>query len=243
MRVDANGIALPPASSGIERSVTREIAKIAPSAAQARLRTGYIASPRRTKIENQRQIPVLSALNLNDFRWCHRAASIAHRGSLIIICALVPLLLRAFVDVKPNIQLTAEKAQPRTLEDTTQKAVLRDYTAAWQAVEAALANNSAAPLADNFAGFALEKLTQRIKEQRSAGLKTRIVDHGHHVEAIFYSRDGSAMELRDTASIETQVLDGSTVIHSDNAQIQYLVVMTGAADRWQVRVLEEGYRE
>lgn len=157
---------------------------------------------------------------------------------LILICAAVPLMLWAFDNSKPSVQLNAGNAQPRALEDTTQKAVLRDYTAAWQAISSALSNNSTTPLNDNFTGFALEKLTQRIKDQRSTGLTTRIIDHGHHVDAIFYSRDGSAVELRDTASIETQVLDGSTVLHSDNSQIQYLAVMTGAADRWQVRVLE-----
>ncbi len=46
------------------------------------------------------------------------------------------------------------------------------------------------------------------------------------------------MELRDTASIETQILEGNTVIHTDRAQIVYYVVMTGAEDHWKVRVLE-----
>ena len=54
----------------------------------------------------------------------------------------------------------------------------------------------------------------------------------------FIRTDGAAIELKDTASIETQVLDGGTVIHSDQAQIQYYAVMTGAEDRWKVRVLE-----
>jgi len=66
------------------------------------------------------------------------------------------------------------------------------------------------------------------------------VDRGHKVEAIFYSLDGSAMELHDQAILETQILDGNTVIHSDRAAIQYYVVMTGAEDRWKVRVLESG---
>ena len=46
------------------------------------------------------------------------------------------------------------------------------------------------------------------------------------------------IELRDTATIETQIMDGNTLLHSDSAQVHYLVVMTGGADRWQVRVLE-----
>jgi hypothetical protein len=131
-----------------------------------------------------------------------------------------------------------KNAQPREVEDVTQNAIVRDYTLAWQAIGTSLANNTLQPLNDNFAGFALDKFTQRVKDQKQNGLTTRIIDHGHKVDAIFYSQDGAAIELKDTASIETQVLDGSTVIHSDQAQIQYYAVMTGAEDRWKVRVLE-----
>lgn len=155
-----------------------------------------------------------------------------------LICCAVPALRKILADSKPNVQLNAENAAPRELEDVTQRAVTRDYTLAWQALSTALANNSTAPLKDNFVGFALDKLTQRVKDQQEHGLKTRILDHGHHVDAIFYSRDGSAVQLRDTANLEIQVLDGSTVLHSEQTKVQYLAVMTGAADRWQVRVLE-----
>ena len=157
---------------------------------------------------------------------------------LLAICLAVPVFVWTSADSRPNIQLNVENARPHQVEEDTQKAVLRDYTRAWQAMNTALANNTNAPLSDNFAGFALEQLTQRVKDQQHQGLKTRIIDRGHKVDAIFYSRDGSAIELRDTANIETQVLDGSTIIHSDQGQVQYLAVMTGAADRWQVRVLE-----
>jgi hypothetical protein len=159
-------------------------------------------------------------------------------GVVLVISGAVPLLKRILADAKPSVQLGVKNAQPREVEDVTQNAVVRDYTLAWQAISTALANNSLQPLNDNFAGFALDKLTQRVKDQKQNVLTTRIVDHGHKVDAIFYSPDGSAIELKDTASIETQVLDGGTVIHSDQAQIQYYAVMTGAEDRWKVRVLE-----
>jgi hypothetical protein len=159
-------------------------------------------------------------------------------GIGLAVCGAIPLVLQTMADSKPNVQLNVDNTRPRSLEDSTQTAIVRDYAAAWQALNTALANNSIAPLNDNFTGYALDKLTQRVKDQNTTGLHTRIVDHGHHVEAIFYSRDGSAVELRDTANLETQILDGNTVLHSDNAQVQYLAVMTGAADRWQVRVLE-----
>ena len=159
-------------------------------------------------------------------------------GMALIACAIVPLVQRMLADTKPQVQLNVKNAQPREVEDVTQTAVLRDYTRAWEAISTSLANNSLPPLNENFTGFALDKLTQRVKDQKQHGLTTRIIDHGHKVDAIFYSPDGAAIELQDTASIETQVLDGGKVIHSDQAQIRYYAVMTGAEDRWKVRVLE-----
>jgi hypothetical protein len=159
-------------------------------------------------------------------------------GVAIAISGAVPLLEHIFADTKPAVQLNVKNAQPREVEDVTQTAIVRDYTLAWQAISTSLANNTLQPLNENFAGFALDKFTQRVKEQKQNGLKTRIIDHGHKVDAIFYSPDGAAIELKDTASIETQILDGGTVIHSDQAQIHYYAVMTGAEDRWKVRVLE-----
>jgi hypothetical protein len=159
-------------------------------------------------------------------------------GVVLAISGAVPLLKRIMADTKPAVQLNVKGSQPREVEDVTQNAILRDYTLAWQAIGTSLANNSLQPLNENFSGFALDKFTQRVKDQKQQGITTRIIDHGHKVDAIFYSSDGAAIELRDTATIETQVLDGGTVIHSDQAQIQYYAIMTGAEDRWKVRVLE-----
>ena len=159
-------------------------------------------------------------------------------GVAIALSGAVPLLKHIFADARPDVQLNVSNTQPREVEDVTKNAILRDYTLAWQAINTSLANNSLQPLNENFSGFALDKFTQRVKDQKTQGITTRIIDHGHKVNAIFYSPDGSAIELKDTASIETQVLDGGTVIHSDQAQIQYYAIMTGAEDRWKVRVLE-----
>ncbi|MGC2696459.1 MAG: hypothetical protein WA738_11775 [Candidatus Angelobacter sp.] len=159
-------------------------------------------------------------------------------GVALAVSGAVPLLQRILADSKPAVDLTVKNAQPREVEDVTQNAILRDYTLAWQAISTSLASNTLQPLNENFSGFALNKLTQRVKDQKQNGLSTRIIDHGHKVDAIFYSPDGAAIELKDTATIETQVLDGGTVIHSDQAQIHYYAVMTGAEDRWKVRVLE-----
>jgi len=152
--------------------------------------------------------------------------------------AVTPWLKSILADAKPTVQLNVDNASPRQVDDGVQRAIVRDYAAAWQSLGSALADNNAGGLQDDFIGFALDKLKQRIKDQQQSGLRTRIVDRGHKVDAIFYSLDGSAIELRDTVTLDTQVLDGDTVLHSDHAQIRYFVVMTGAEDRWKVRVLE-----
>lgn len=159
-------------------------------------------------------------------------------GVALIISGALPLAKRILADTKPSVQLNVSNTAPREVEDNTQQSVIRDYSAAWQGLSAALANNSLAPLRENFTGFALDKLSQRVHDQQQNGLTTRIIDRGHKVDAVFYSPDGSAIELKDTATIETQVLDGGSVIHSDQAQVHYYAVLTGAEDRWKVRVLE-----
>ena len=155
----------------------------------------------------------------------------------LVLATLMPLS-HTLADSRPVVQLNAANAAPRQLEDTTEKAIARDYGAAWQALEQALAGNSTASLNDNFIGYALETLSRRVKDQKAAGITTRILDRGHNLEAIFYSPDGSALELKDTATLETQVLEGGAVIYSEQAQVRYYAVMTGAEDRWKVRVLQ-----
>ncbi len=156
----------------------------------------------------------------------------------LFLLGSVPFLQHIRADIKPAVQLNVDNATPRQVDEAVQQAIARDYAAAWQALGVALGANNSGALNENFVGLALDKLTQRIRDQRSLGLKMRIIDRGHKVEALFYSPDGSAIELKDTASIETQILEAGVVIHTDRAQIQFYAVMTGAEDHWKVRVLE-----
>jgi hypothetical protein len=153
------------------------------------------------------------------------------------------VLLRAFAasPAKPalDVKLSSDAAQPRQVEDTTENAIVRDYSAAWKSLENSLAQNRDDQLGANFAGSALDQLKSRLESQRKNGLHTRLIDRGHKLEAIFYSPEGSAMQLRDTAQLEIQVLDGGNVIHSEQATLHYIALMTTAEDRWKVRLLEE----
>jgi len=138
----------------------------------------------------------------------------------------------------PRVTLNAESIGPRRIEQKTGETVTRDYAQAWQDLADSLESNRTGLLNDHFTGKAKERLTQRISEQQKNGLRTRYVDHGHQVKAVFYSPDGGEMQLQDQAQIELQVFDGQKMIYTTNATSKYLVLMTPGADRWYVRSLE-----
>lgn len=137
-----------------------------------------------------------------------------------------------------KVELSTESVEPRQVEDATHDVVLRDYRTAWQNLAGAMEQNRMDLVDASFAGFAHDKLGQAIAEQKENGLRRRYIDHGHKVEAVFYSYDGSAMQLKDTASIEVQLLDGDKVLSSQPGTINYIVLMTPAENSWKVRDLE-----
>jgi hypothetical protein len=159
----------------------------------------------------------------------------------VLLVAGVAIILpsqRTLADSQPSISVNVQNAGPRQVEDTTQRSVARDYAAAWTAMTQALDQNRTDVLGANFVGTANDKLTASVTEQRKSGLHQHIVDRGHHVEAVFYSPEGSAMELHDTAQVQLQLMDGSKVIHTEEATLHYVVLLTAAENSWKVRVLE-----
>ncbi len=158
----------------------------------------------------------------------------------LIVSGGLPLLSRAFADTPDVVQvrLDASNIQPRPLEQLTGQAIVKKYSQAWKDMETALAENRPGALDESFVGYAHDKLVAQIKEQQKNGLSTRYVDHGHQVEATFYSPEGSAVQLRDTAQFEIQLLDGGKVVSSQNVTRKYVAVVTVVEDTWKVRVLE-----
>jgi hypothetical protein len=116
--------------------------------------------------------------------------------------------------------------------------VERDYGHAWHAMAAAIEENKIGLLGSDFVGLAREQLSQAIAEQGKSGLKRRYIDHGHQVRVVFYSSDGSAMELHDTVRLEIQLLDGDKVVHREQGTFHFLALMTPAENSWKVRLLE-----
>ena len=158
---------------------------------------------------------------------------------LALVFVSAGLLVRAAApDNAPQVQLNADNAGPRNLEDLTRQSLARDYARAWASMAQALDQNRTDVLGSDFVGYALDDLTQRVSAQQQNKLRTRIVDHGHKVEVVFYSPEGSSVQLRDTVQLEMQVLDGNQVVHSENVTMHYISIMTPTEVRWKVRVLE-----
>lgn len=137
-----------------------------------------------------------------------------------------------------DIEVKAGNAQPRQLEEATQAAIAREYTQAWQNLVLALRDNRVDLLQENFVGVAKDKFTAQIEKQKATGTSTHLVDRGHKVEVTFYSPEGSAIQFRDTASLEMQLLEGGKVVHSEKLEQQYVGLITVTGDRWKVRVLQ-----
>jgi hypothetical protein len=160
----------------------------------------------------------------------------------LILSAVSPMLSRAFAadnDSGMKVQLNISNAQPRDVEETTSKSITREYSTAWKTLADALANNRPDRIGASFVGTAEDQLRNQIEEQKKNGLSTRIIDHSHKLDVIFYSPEGSAMELRDTVQLERQYRDGHRIVHSENIIQNYIVVMAVAGDRWKVRILQE----
>ena len=134
--------------------------------------------------------------------------------------------------------MNAENVGPRQIEELTGKSIPRDYALAWQTMTQALEYNRTDVLDGYFTGLEKDELTQRVKSQIKSGLLTRYQDRGHKLEAIFYAPAGDAMELRDRAQLDIQVLDGDKVIYEEPVKVEYVVIMTPGADRWLVRQLQ-----
>ena len=161
---------------------------------------------------------------------------------VLIVSGASPLLSRAFAandDDSIKVQLNISNSQPREVEETTSKSITREYSTAWKTLADALQNNRAERIGASFVGAAEDQLRKQISEQKKNGLSMRIVDRGHKLDVIFYSPEGSAMQLRDTAQLERQYLDGLKVVHSETITQNYIVVMAVTGDRWKVRVLQE----
>jgi hypothetical protein len=87
---------------------------------------------------------------------------------LLSLSASLLLCASAFGVEPLSVQLNSSTVAPREMEDNTEKAVVRDYTRAWQALATALSENRSDALANDFIGYAQDELRQRVSEQQKS---------------------------------------------------------------------------
>ncbi|HUY82542.1 MAG TPA: hypothetical protein VMU92_12530 [Acidobacteriaceae bacterium] len=156
-----------------------------------------------------------------------------------LVLAVLPVSLWA---LPHSVQVDPPQVHgSRPVESLTEKAVVRDYLQSWQSLRVALDQNQPQALDLDFVGTARTKLTQTVKQQSSLGIHTRYRDQSHHLQIVFYSPDGRSIQLIDDISYEEQVLDHKgQELASRRIKARYLVVLTPAAARWQVRIFQAG---
>jgi hypothetical protein len=126
----------------------------------------------------------------------------------------------------------------RPVEKQTEAAVIRDYLESWKTLETALDQNQAALLDANFVGTARDKLANTIEEQTKLGIHARYQARTHDLQIVFYSPEGSSIQLIDTVEYDEQVLDGDKVLTAKPVRERYLVVLTPSEVRWRVRIFQ-----
>jgi hypothetical protein len=127
---------------------------------------------------------------------------------------------------------------PRVLAEQTEQGAIRDYMEAWKAMRAALDQNQPALLNADFVGTAHDKLTETIHEQAAAGIHTQYRDRTHDLQIVFYSPEGSSIEIIDNVDYDLQVFDHDHSVSTQQAHARYVVLLTPAEVRWRVRVLQ-----
>ena len=160
-------------------------------------------------------------------------------ASFVIVACVLAVAQSSPQTHLPEVHLDAHGLAPRAIEQLTGTTIARHYALAWRDLAGALESSRAEGLGEEFIGFAKNRLRQRIGDQQQTGVHVRIVDHGHHLKAVFYSSDGTAMQLFDEAQLEIQTFDGNQLLDTQKAPHEYMVLMTPGADRWYIRDLEE----
>jgi hypothetical protein len=162
-------------------------------------------------------------------------------GAVTAISGAAPLLVRALADNSnpPTVQIASDGVEPRQVEDTTQQNITKIYSRSWQDLDKALSKNDASALAPSFVGFARDRFASQIKGQQASGISSRVIARKHDAKTVFYSVEGSALEIHDNVEVERQILDGSKVVSSEVKMVPYVAILTTTDDGWKIRLLEQ----
>lgn len=149
------------------------------------------------------------------------------------------LPITALAAQNPTVHIEPPNLQgSRPVEKQTEASVIRDYIESWNTLQSALDRNQSSLLDASFVGTARDKLANTIAEQTKMGIHANYSPHSHDLQIIFYSPEGSSIELVDTVEYDEQVSDRSKVLTTTPVHQRYLVVLTPSEVRWRVRILQ-----
>jgi hypothetical protein len=159
------------------------------------------------------------------------------RAPWILPCLLA--IQTAAPGQQPSVKIEKPQMEgSRTIEKTTETAVIRDYLEAWTTMQTALERNQAAALEASFVGTALDKITNTIEEQTKLAVHARYHAQSHNLQFVFYSPEGSSIQLIDTVDYDEQVYDHDKLLTTKPIHERYLVVLTPSDVRWRVRIFQ-----
>jgi hypothetical protein len=145
----------------------------------------------------------------------------------------------ARADSGPQVKLDATAAAPRSMEDDTQRAIVRDYARAWSVLSRAFEFSSPKLLDGYFVSTARTQLGSAVADQTRGNLVTHYSTQEHNLKAVFYSPEGDVLELHDSVRLTVSLTDGSKSLSEQSETRNYVVLMTPAADRWVVRQIQQ----
>ncbi len=155
-----------------------------------------------------------------------------------IVCACFALA-SGIAAAQPEVRVdTSQLKGPRPLEEQTRIAAIRDYLQSWQGLSDAFEQNRPDLLGADFVGVAREKLSNAIDQQVKLGIHTRYQDRAHDIQVVFYSPEGSSIELLDRVDYDLQVIDHDKPVTTVQASARYIVILTPSEVRWRVRLMQ-----
>ena len=160
------------------------------------------------------------------------------RKLVMMSCALAaPIAARAYQ--QPTVRMEPSQLQgSRPIEKQTEASVVRDYLESWDSMQNALDQNQVGLLDANFVGTARDKLANTIEEQQKIGVNTSYHARSHDLQFVFYSPEGSSIQLIDTVEYDEQVSDHGKVLTTKPMRQRYVVVLTPSEVRWRVRIFQ-----
>lgn len=132
----------------------------------------------------------------------------------------------------------AQPQGPRALEEQTRTAVIRDYLKSWQSLKAALERNQVESLDADFTGTARDRLIKAIRDQHALGIHTFYEDRAHDIQIVFYSPEGTSIELTDSVDYDVRVVDHGKAETTQQVHARYIAILTPTEVRWKVRILQ-----